>query len=99
MPKPEVTESLEQQFQSVKYQSVKPTQFDALEMLKRIVDKQEHPSKFNAIYPILSASSPSEPEKVLMGTLLAKYYDMSTDERALTLLLDKERTDLGKELF
>lgn len=34
-----------------------------------------------------------------MGTLLAKYYDMSTDERALTLLLDKERTDLGKEVF
>lgn len=59
VPKQVAAESLEQQFQSVKYQSVKPTLFDALEMLKRIVDKQEHPSKFNAIYPILSASSPS----------------------------------------
>lgn len=34
-----------------------------------------------------------------MGTLLAKYYEMETDEQALTLLLDKERTDLSKELF
>ena len=49
-------ESIESQFQTVKYQSVKKNHFDALEMLKRIVEKKETTAKFNDIYQILTTS-------------------------------------------
>jgi|688.fasta_scaffold1262243_1 hypothetical protein len=55
-PSEKVAESIESQFQTVKYQSIKKNHFDALEMLKRIVDKKEPTAKFNDIYQILSTS-------------------------------------------
>jgi hypothetical protein len=57
--------------------------------LKRIVEKKEPTSRFNDIYPILVKSTPTDLEKELMGSLLAKFYPMEFEERALTLLLDK----------
>lgn len=55
-PSEKVVESIESQFQTVKYQSVKKNHFDTLEMLKRIVDTKEPTAKFNDIYQILSTS-------------------------------------------